>query len=161
MADSRHPRLDEMAAEFGWVHEIYAGWDPHPTNTHVRGDVGGRVGTLFCWYPGSDLMWWGAGVLWRTELGKRDRKKAKKQSDEFIAMLAEPKLRGIEQDYLSENADKPAKDLRKYGSGLRLGTGGAFFYCLGEPPTPDKIMTIVRSLADLADRVESRLDVTT
>ena len=161
MADPRHPRLDEMAAEFGWVHGIPTESGRMHTNKDVRGDVGGRVGTLFCWYPGSDPMWWGAGVLWRTELGKRDRKKAKKQSDEFIAMLADPKLRRVEQDYLSANTDKPAKDQQKYGSGLRLSTGGAFFHGLGEPPAPDEIMTTLRSLADLADRVESRLDVAT
>jgi hypothetical protein len=128
------------------------------TNKDARGDVEGRVGTLFCWYPGSDPMWWSAGVLWRVDMSKRDRKKAKKQSNEFLAEFVGSELRRIEQDYLSTNADRPAKHLRKYGSGLGLGTGGAFFSALGEPPPPADIMTIVKNLAVVADRIEERLE---
>ncbi len=127
-------------------------------DTEVRGEVGGHVGAFFCWYPGSNPMWWSAGVLWDADFRMRGRKKAKKQQDDLLTEFVDPELRRINEDYLSKNADKPAKDLRKYGRGLGLGTGGAFFHALGEPPPPAEIMTIVRSLGEVATRIEERLE---
>ena len=128
------------------------------TDTEVRGDVEGRVGTLFCWYPGSNPMWWSAGVLWDPDFSMRDRKKAKRQNDDFLAMFLGPELQRIQQVYIAENADKPAKDQRKFGGGMRLSAGGAFFHALGEPPSPTEIMAIISNLAQVATRIEERLE---
>lgn len=161
MTRAPHPRLSEMATEFGWVRGIETESGRLAIDTEVWGEVGGHVGALFCWYPGSNPMWWSAGVLWDPDFRMRDRKKAKKQRDDLLTEFVDPELRRINEDYLSKNADKPAKDLRKYGRGLGLGTGGAFFHALGEPPPPPEIMTIVRSLGEVATRIEERLEGST
>ena len=158
MTRSPHPRISEFAAEFDWERGMETEGGRLATDTEVRGDVEGRVGAFYCWYPGSPPMWWSAGVLWDPDFSMRDRKKAKKQTDKLFSEFVDPELRRINEEYQSENADKPAKELRKFGGGLGLGTGGAFFHALGEPPRSTEIMTIVRRLAEVATRIEERLE---
>lgn len=151
---SKHPRLDELQADFGWTNEFLVrterGNSMHARDWEVRATIDGRDMRFACYQVRRRGFIWNCAASWTEGMSGRHRRQAKRRLDQLVDVTLDPSVRRVLESIMHPSH-------ARIEDGFQVGSFGLFWGAPGEPPPAETVVQLGEALAGMVTRVETVL----